>query len=155
MVWVGAVFGAAMVLVASDNCLAQTANDAAAGERLFNNYCAVCHQPSGQGDGADYPPLAGSQWVAGTEDRLIRIVLQGLTGPILVVGTEYDSAMAGLGTALDDAQIAAVLTYIRGAWGNTANPVEPEDVAEIRDATAERTTPWTAQELLAVPPSDP
>jgi len=69
----------------------------------------------------------------------IRILLGGKEGPI--------GLMPPLGGALSDEQIASVLTYIRREWGNTAPPVAPEDVLEIRGLTKTRTKPWSDAEL--------
>jgi mono/diheme cytochrome c family protein len=95
-----------------------------------------------------FPPLAGSEWVAGSEERIIRIVLLGLNGPITVAGKDFNSAMAPLGAVLKDEQIANALTYVRSEWGNSAPEVKPETVAKIRAELAGRTAPWTVEELL-------
>ena len=130
----------------------------AVGKRLFANNCAACHQVSGQGVPGVYPPLVGSEWVTGSEDRVIRIVLNGLTGPIEVKGTTYNNVMPAFGQVpggaynWSDEQVAAVLTYIRQEWGNQAAPVDPAKVAEVHAAEGNRgSTAWTAQELLALP----
>lgn len=115
--------------------------------------CAACHQPSGAGIPGQFPPLVGSEWViGGGPNRLIRIVLHGLTGPIEVNGQQYNNAMAALGV-LSDEDIAAILTYIRmnPKWGHESDEVTAEQVAEVRKATAGRTEPWTAEALLALP----
>lgn len=120
------------------------------GKRVFTNTCLACHQANGQGVPGAFPPLAGSEWVTGSEERLIRIVLHGINGPITVAGKEYNSAMASLGGVLKDNQIANVLTYIRSEWDNSAPEVIPETVARVRAETAGRTAPWTAEEVLKV-----
>ncbi|MBL9216759.1 MAG: cytochrome c, partial [Opitutaceae bacterium] len=97
-----------------------------------------------------YPPLVGSEWVTGSEERLIRIVLHGLNGPITVEGKEYNNVMAPLGGVLKDDQIANVLSYVRATWGNAAPEVQPETVAKVRSETAGRTSFWTAPELLKI-----
>jgi mono/diheme cytochrome c family protein len=97
-----------------------------------------------------YPPLAGSEWAQGDEERIIRIVLLGLNGPITVEGKEFNNVMAPLGAALKDDQIANALTYVRQEWGNKAAEVKPETVARIRAEIAGRTAPWTAAELLKI-----
>lgn len=117
------------------------------GETLFKSYCVACHQAGGQGLAGVFPPLAASPWVTGDRGRLARIVLQGLSGPVTVNDVTFNGAMPPWGETLDDDQIAAVLTYIRSAWGNEADAVPPADVAAVRAATADRTTPWTAEEL--------
>ena len=125
----------------------------ALGEVLFKDKgCAACHQSTGQGSPGQFPPLAGSEWVnEPVPARLIRIPLQGLGGPITVKGQEWDKSMVALGDALGDKELAAVLTYIRQAWGNTAPAVKEEQVKTVRAATAGRNQPWTSAELLAVP----
>ena len=120
------------------------------GAKVYSDFCAVCHQPSGQGNEELYPPLVGSEWVTGDKGRLLRIILQGATGPMSVAGTEYNGVMPPWGATLQDAQIAAVATYIRNTWGNQASPVTTEEVAAVRAATAGRTTPWTSRELTAI-----
>lgn len=120
------------------------------GKRIYLTNCATCHQPTGTGVPGQFPPLAGSEWVAGSEERMIRIVLQGLQGPITVSGQEYNNIMAPLGAVLKDEQVANVLSYIRQEWGNTGPDVQPEVVAKVRADTADRKTYWTAPELLKI-----
>lgn len=113
--------------------------------------CSGCHQPSGSGMANLAPPLAGSEWVTEEKpDRIIRIVLQGLAGPIQVAGKDWNLAMAALPNFQDE-EIAAILTYIRNSWGNEAPPVTAEQVAAIRAETAGKSTMWTADELLQIP----
>ncbi|MFA5057201.1 MAG: cytochrome c [Opitutaceae bacterium] len=121
------------------------------GKRIFLGNCAACHQPTGLGIPGVYPPLAGSEWAQGTETRIIRIVLNGLSGPITVKGGQFNNAMTPFGPLLKDEQIAAVLTYVRSEWGNNAPPVSPDRVREIRTAVADRTGPWAPDELLKLP----
>lgn len=112
----------------------------ALGKRLYNDAaCNACHQANGMGTPGAIPPLAGSEWVTGSDERLAHIVLYGLTGPITVKGNQYNSAMPPFGRGIpgtmkgwSDDRIAAVLTYIRQEWGNQAPPVTTERVAEIR-----------------------
>jgi len=115
--------------------------------KLYAINCAPCHQLSGLGLGDTIPPLAGSEWVTGSETRLLRVMLGGLTGEVEVQGEMFKGAMPGWGPILDDGQIAAVATYIRKSWGNKAPPVGVAIVAQIRRASADRKTPWTAEEL--------
>jgi mono/diheme cytochrome c family protein len=121
------------------------------GKKVFATTCAACHQPNGEGVEAKYPPLAGSEWATGDEARLIRIVLDGLTGPVEVAGESYSGVMPPWGATLKDPEIAAVATYVRSAWGNKAAPVTTARVAAIRAATKTRTAPWTAPELASIP----
>jgi mono/diheme cytochrome c family protein/glucose/arabinose dehydrogenase len=120
------------------------------GKRLFEGSCAACHQLHGLGMEGLAPPLADSEWVLGSEQRLTRIVLHGLTGPLKVNGRSYHLDMPSMGM-FDDQQIASILTYVRREWENTATPVEPQLVKQIRSETAKRKEAWSQTELLDVP----
>lgn len=120
------------------------------GKSVFTNNCATCHQANGKGVPGAFPPLAGSEWVQGSEERIIRIVLHGLNGPITVEGQQFNNVMPGLGTVLKDEQIANVISYVRSEWGNTAPEVQPETVAKVRADTAAHAGPWTADDLLKI-----
>jgi len=125
----------------------------AKGEALYGIVCIACHQPTGLGSPGQYPPLAGSEWAQGPANRVIRIPLHGLSGPIQVKGQTWNAAMPAFGTMppLDsDENLAAVLTYVRQAWGNQGDPITPEQVKAIRAETASRSSQWTADELSKV-----
>lgn len=126
----------------------------AQGKKLYTSVCAACHQPTGLGMPGVYPPLAKSEWVNGSEERIIRILLHGLTGPVKAAGAEVNSTMPVIGPGgynFTDDKIAAVLTYVRQEWGNSAPAVTAEKVKEIRtQSAASRSTPWTAAELEAI-----
>lgn len=126
--------------------------DLAVGGRIYGAYCMGCHQPNGAGAPNVAPPLAASEWVlASKPDRMVRIVLHGLQGPIEVKGTEWNLAMLAWKDSLNDQQVADVLTYVRNSWGNKAAPVTAEQVKAIRDAEQDRGPAWTAPELLKIP----
>lgn len=120
------------------------------GAAIFEATCLACHQPEGKGLPGVYPPLAGSDWAQGDTDRLIKVVLHGLSGPLTVKGDRFVST-PGLQmpsfAALDDQQIADVLSHVRSHFGNSASKISAEDVKRVRAATADRQTPWTAPEL--------
>ena len=116
-----------------------------AGKTVFTTVCAPCHQPDGRGDGLA-PPLLDSDWILGSPQASVRVIMHGLSGAISVSGRSYIGEMPGLG-GLDDDQIASVLTYLRREWGHTAAPVDPELVKSIRAATAGRVNPWGWREL--------
>ena len=117
------------------------------GQVVFESRCAACHQANGQGLPGAFPPLAGSEYVLGEEERVVRIVLHGLQGAVTVKGQTFNGAMPAWADVMSDAEIAAVLTYVRSSWGNSAEAIAVEKVAEQRAATTGRTTPWTAAEL--------
>ena len=121
--------------------------------------CFTCHQPNGQGISGQFPPLAGSDWVLGEKERLIKISIHGLMGEIEVNGVKYNNVMAPPGIppgSLTDQQIADVLTYIRNEWGNSASAVSPEEVATIRSTVKDRgpMQMWTVAELQTESSSD-
>jgi mono/diheme cytochrome c family protein len=127
---------------------------AAQGARVYNQFCVACHMGDGNGNASSgFPPLVGSEWVLEKDpSRIIRIVLNGLGGPITVKGKEYGQAqMLPWRDALNDQDVAAVLTYVRNAWGNKASAVDAAQVKVIRDLTTDHGGVWTADELLKVP----
>lgn len=116
------------------------------GAKLYSqNACVGCHQASGQGVPGAFPPLAGSEWVIGAPELPIKILLAGLNGPIEVKGNPYNGAMPSY-AHLKDGEIAALVTYIRGNWGNEAGEVTEDQVSSIRADIGSRAA-WTAAEL--------
>jgi mono/diheme cytochrome c family protein len=99
--------------------------------------CAACHQSEGQGMQGLAPALAGSRWVNGSPQAVVRIVLNGKADEL---------AMPSL-AALDDSTISAILTYVRRSWGNEASPISPQTVQQIRSVVATREQPWSSEEL--------
>ncbi|MCC9607953.1 c-type cytochrome [Blastopirellula sp. JC732] len=120
---------------------------------LRESHCATCHQPHGQGMPNLYPPLDGSIWATGSEDRLISMALDGMHGTIEVKGKRYSSPplppMTGFRQLLNDEEMAAVLTYVRNNWTNRAKPITPQQVAKIRAVDRGDATFWFANDLLA------
>jgi nitrite reductase (NO-forming) len=102
------------------------------GKLVFMQTCAVCHQSTGQGLPQVFPPLAGSDFLMADKNRSIRIVVKGLSGPIVVNGTTYDSVMPPV-VQLTDEQVAHVLTYVRNSWGNTGEAISPDEVRQVRE----------------------
>jgi len=122
-----------------------------------DGHCATCHQPNGAGLVPTYPPLDASPWVTGSEERLIKLTLHGLWGPIEVKGVIYDSSkgvppMTPFGALLNDEEMAGVLTYVRNSWSNKAAPVLPATVKKVREATKDRSVFWDPAELLKAHP---
>lgn len=101
------------------------------GEALYQQYCSGCHLAEGQGVEGLYPPLAGSEWVVGDKERLIQVVLEGLSGPIEVKGKTYNQQMPAY-RFLSDEQVSGVLSYIRQHFGNSSAPVSAEEIAAER-----------------------
>lgn len=124
------------------------------GAQIYSTLCGACHGPDGKGLNG-LPPLVGSEWPKGSPARSIKIVLNGLSGPVEVAGKTYNIDMPPQGAVLSDEKIAAVLTYVRKAFANGAGPVSVDEVKSVRTATAKRVTPWTADELLKAHPFPP
>ena len=118
----------------------------ARGKAIYNLTCIACHQPTGLGVPAAFPPLDGSEWATGDVSVPIRIVIGGLTGPVTVAGNDFNSIMPPH-VDLDDQKISDVLTFVRQSWSNDAEAVSPAQVKEVREKYKDRETPWTAKEL--------
>ncbi|WP_414662895.1 PVC-type heme-binding CxxCH protein [Horticoccus sp. 23ND18S-11] len=119
---------------------------------LRDGHCATCHQANGQGMAKIYPPLAKSNWID-DDERLIKIILKGLWGPMEVNGEHYDPSkgvppMMGFGGMLNDNELAAVASYVRQSFGNDGEIVTTETVRRIRAATEARVNFYMADEIL-------
>ena len=124
-----------------------------AGKEIYarEGFCVTCHQPDGGGLSASgFPPIAETRWATGSEERLIKLVLKGLHGPIEVLGKGYPGQvpMTPFGGMLNDEEVAAVLTYVRNSFGNQASAISPEQVKEVRAATKDKTGFYSPDELL-------
>jgi mono/diheme cytochrome c family protein len=122
----------------------------AKGEAIFEKTCAACHQRDGLGKEGVAPPLVGSDWVlAPGGERLARIVLNGLSGPVTVQGRVWNLAMPPWRANLDDDAIAVTLNYIRSSLGtNKAAAIKTESVETARKEL--HPGPETAAELLQI-----
>jgi glucose/arabinose dehydrogenase/mono/diheme cytochrome c family protein len=120
-----------------------------AGREQYPLICGACHQLNGLGLDGLAPPLADSEWTTGSPERLARIALGGVRGPLNVKGRVWELEMPPV-NVLTDEQIAAMLTYIRREWGHTASPITPEFIAKVRKETADRQDAWTEPELLKI-----
>jgi mono/diheme cytochrome c family protein len=116
------------------------------GALVYRDLCSTCHLSSGAGQLGTAPPLRGSEWVFGSEKRLVLIMAHGLHGPIRVDGTQWDMEMPAFAGSPEE--IASILTYIRREWGHGADPVAPDSVERILDESGARAETWTAEELL-------
>lgn len=121
---------------------------AADGAALFASRCVACHQATGQGLPGVFPSLAGSEWVQGRPETVTAIVLHGITGSLTVKGDKFTGAMPTFSDQLSDAEIAAVLSYVRSQWGNAAPPISAQTVAQVRDATKGQFAPYNGDEEL-------
>jgi mono/diheme cytochrome c family protein/glucose/arabinose dehydrogenase len=116
-----------------------------------DGYCNTCHQSNGKGlESSGFPPLAGTTWVTGSEERLIKLVLKGLYGPIDVLGKKYPGQvpMTPFAGMLNDDEVAAVLTYVRNSFGNKASAISAEKVKATRASVQDKTGFFSPEELL-------
>jgi mono/diheme cytochrome c family protein len=123
------------------------------GRTIFakEGYCITCHQADGKGlPASGFPPLAGTNWVTGSEDRLIKVVLKGMLGSIDVNGKNYPGQvpMTPFGGLMSDKEVAGVLTYIRNSFGNQASVISPEKVKQVRASVKSKNDIYEASKLL-------
>ncbi|MCM8537199.1 MAG: c-type cytochrome [Lentisphaeraceae bacterium] len=127
------------------------------GAEIFERegYCGTCHQHNGEGlPAAGFPPIAGTKWVLEDEERLIKLSLKGLMGPIEVKGKKYPGLvpMTPFEGMLNDKDMAAVLTYVRNSFGNKAPAIKPETVKKVRAEVKSKQGFFSAEELLKAHP---
>lgn len=127
--------------------VAEDTSPMAVGKKLYNGNCASCHQASGAGQPGAYPPMVGSEWVLGSKPMLAAILLDGVAGPLSVHGNEFGTNVMPAWANLSDQNLADIMTYIRGTWGNSADAVAPGDVTTARTKVASRTSPWAEADL--------
>lgn len=142
-------FGDGRSLVELQGAVPAAAGAAVDGKAVFASHCAACHQATGAGLAGVFPPLAGSEWVVGKDTTLANIVLHGINGALTVKGTAYNGAMPAFKDQLVDAEIAALLTYVRSQWGNQGAAVSTETVAQVRKESEARTEPFKGDAELA------
>ena len=105
-----------------------------AGLILYNSYCATCHQRDGKGDNNRYPPLLGSNWIAGSSDTLINVILKGLQNEIIVNGKTYNGIMPAHGDFLDDHAVASIATYVKKRFNKENVNIMSAEVSKLRVA---------------------
>ncbi|MGE7775891.1 c-type cytochrome [Chitinophaga sp. NPDC101104] len=102
----------------------------ARGKEIYAKTCQACHQENGAGIPNAFPPLAKSDYLNEDANRAIGIVLHGKTGEVTVNGTTYNSAMPA--QTLSAKEVADVLTYVYGSWGNKAQDITLEMVTAAK-----------------------
>ncbi|MFT7032123.1 MAG: mono/diheme cytochrome c family protein/glucose/arabinose dehydrogenase [Cyclobacteriaceae bacterium] len=123
------------------------------GKEIYSRegHCGTCHQPDGKGlEAAGFPPIAGTKWTNGSKERLIKLALNGLMGPIEVLGKKYPGLvpMTQFGGLLNDVELASVLTYARNSFGNKSSVIWPNDVKKVRESMSGKEGFYNAEELL-------
>jgi mono/diheme cytochrome c family protein/glucose/arabinose dehydrogenase len=140
------------VLPAPGHLGAEAKKQFLAGQQIYfrEGLCVTCHQPNGKGLDPAFPPIENSPWISGDPERLIKLTLYGLMGPIEVGGKKYDGQvpMTPFGGMLKDDEIASVLTFVRNSFGNKAEPITASQVKAVRDAQPGRLMLYTTEDLL-------
>jgi putative heme-binding domain-containing protein len=116
-----------------------------------DGYCATCHQPDGEGLAlSGFPPLAKSSWVAQDDERLIKLTLKGMFGPLELDGKKFPGQvpMTPFGGLLNDEDLAAVLAYVRNSFGNKAAVIPPAKIKQVRESVKDKQEFYTPAELL-------
>ncbi len=124
---------------------------------LEDGYCGTCHQESGKGlKLSGFPPLIETKWVLGNDERLIKLTLKGLMGPIEVAGESYPGnvPMTPFEGMLNDEEVANVLTYVRNAFGNKGTPITAMQVQKVRTEIKDRKNFYSPAELLSEHPME-
>lgn len=122
------------------------------GRQVYST-CLTCHGPAGRGQLGVYPPLGGSAMVNGDPEPFAKILLHGLQGRLETAAGEINSLMPRPPIESDE-EIAAVMTYVRQAFGNQAAPVSVDLVRAVRERHRDRIEPWRVEELK-VPSATP
>ncbi|PIE03088.1 MAG: cytochrome C [Acidobacteria bacterium] len=105
------------------------------GKKIYMAYCFTCHQPTGLGIPGAFPPLAKSDYLTKNDKAtVIKSVVLGLQGEIVVNGAKYNSVMTPLPPNYSSADAAAVLTYVYNSWGNPGGVVTEAEVEAVKKA---------------------
>ncbi|MDT8408280.1 MAG: cytochrome c [Wenzhouxiangellaceae bacterium] len=112
-------------------CSGEPAEPLAPGQAEYQKYCSSCHGKSGEGRSRSFPPLQGSEWLELGPDAVALVVLRGLRGKIEVAGTTYRGYMPTMRQA-GDAEIAALLGYISGAWAQWPGVPNAARIGQLR-----------------------
>ena len=122
------------------------------GKKFYGNNCANCHQASGLGQPGSYPPLANSEWVLGSKERLAAIMLHGIQGSLTVSNGAFGSQQMPGWSGKSDDQLASVMTYIRATWGNTGDAVTSDVIGAARTKFASQSAAYSEADLLKIAP---
>lgn len=118
------------------------------GQRIYTRVCQACHQANGQGIAGVFPTLAGAEWVVDEPDKSVLMILNGLRGELVRERATYNGVMPGFARQLNDFEIAAVVSFVRNAFGNEGSEIDPERVTRIRELTADITGAYTPETLI-------
>jgi mono/diheme cytochrome c family protein len=86
------------------------------GKEIYTDFCIQCHGANGKGDGKNFPPLDGSDWLKKRRTQSIHAVKFGQSGEIVVNNTKFNNIMPPMG--LSNKEVADVMNYIMNSWSN-------------------------------------
>lgn len=109
------------------------------GQSIYSTYCMSCHMEDGNGLDGVYPSLIKTSGLA-DKNRLVKIITQGVRGPIDVKGVRYDAEMAGV--ELADQEVADLINYIRNSWGNKSPLIKASEVGPAKKAVVKGYQPY-------------
>lgn len=118
-------------------------------------YCATCHQPDGEGLAlSGFPPLAKSPWVAENDDRLIKLTLKGIFGPLELDGKKFPGQvpMTPFGGLLNDEELSAVIAFVRNSFGNKGAIIPAAKIKQVRESVKDKLDFYTPGELMGEKP---
>lgn len=119
------------------------------GKKNYMMVCVACHQPTGAGLPGVFPSIVKSEYVNGSAERLVAMVLKGIMPPFKYKDVMYMQIMIPQEAVLTDDKIAGILTFVRASFENSAAPITAEFVAGVRKKLTDRKTPYTQAELDA------
>jgi mono/diheme cytochrome c family protein len=117
----------------------QSTSSVQKGKEVYEANCMSCHQEQGEGIAGAFPALAKTGNLT-DKNKLVKIILQGMRGPITVKGVKYDGELASI--SLTDKETADVINYIRNSWGNKAAMISIADVAAAKKAVVKGYQPY-------------
>ena len=114
--------------------------------------CSSCHGEQGEAPAPGFPPLSPSDWVTGDPEKLTKVILNGLTGPITLNGEKFETVLpmppnSSNPAIQKDQDLADLINFIRNLGENQASLVTAEQVKAYRAKADERAEPWTEQDL--------
>jgi nitrite reductase (NO-forming) len=109
------------------------------GKKVYDTYCVSCHMENGMGVEGAFPSLVKTGNLS-DKNRLVKIILQGMRGPIKINGSSFDGEMAGI--EMTDKEVADVINYIRNTWGNKAPLVQVSEIPAAKLAVVKGYQPY-------------
>jgi mono/diheme cytochrome c family protein len=103
------------------------------GKTIYETQCMSCHMAGGEGLEGVFPPLAKTDYL-NDKNRLVKVIVLGVRGPMKINGVDYNSEM--LGFKLNDEEVSDILNYIRNSWGNKGVPILPTEIQPALKATS-------------------